>query len=304
MKNKVVIGLVAVVAVVAIFVIAKSVSSKKTVKAKPGRAAPAKAAARAPAAPVKKAISKDKGGLTVKILNSRNMPAQTRIRAFRSIDNRSSVYAASFAANIMQELEPGTYDLEMDLAPQRIYKNVNVVKGRENIEELGCLTGSLNVKALNAKKKDAYYPVRIYNSKTREMAMAGSTNRSLEIMPAIYDIEIDTLPRQVKKNVMVEKGREKAVDVGCIVGGLTVKAYDENKKETRQSARVLQEGAANPVATISTNRPVELVEGAYKVEILSTPRQTKEVKINTGEDSVVEFTVQAAAPQPPARPRK
>jgi hypothetical protein len=227
-----------------------------------------------PVLPAKKALSKGMGGLTVKVVNSKNIPSPLMVRAFRSVDSRSSALQATFIANSTQELSPGTYDIELSSTPQRIYKGVRISEGRDTVEDLGCLTGSLSVKALNAKKKAAAYPVKVLQSGTRTTAGVLIANRVLEIAPGIYDIEIGVMPMLVKKNIRVDAAKEATVDIGCVTGELLVKAADENKKERKFTVRVKKAGTKEIVATGATNRPIEVAEGIYDVEIASAPPQS------------------------------
>jgi len=256
--------------------------------------------------PVKKAIPRGKGLLTVKILNSKRIEVPVKIKMFRAINSSSSIYSTSSLGGRSQELLPGTYDLEVDTIPQKIFKNVKVNEGRETVKDLGSVTGALTVKTVNAKKAPVSYPIRILYGKTNEMVTAYMTNRALEIVPGIYDVEIGTTPRQYQKNVRVEAGRELLVDVGCLTGTLTVKTADENDKEVRCLVKITKADTGEMVNTITSNKPTELMKGKYSVEVMSVPRQVKkDVVINVGEESMLEFTVTAPpVPQRKAAPVK
>lgn len=307
MKNKnLIISIVTVAVILGVIFIAKPFAEKKVAK----KAAPARkveklstVAKKPPAVPGKRAISKDKGGLTVKVMDSKKRELPLRVRAFRSVDAKSSVYQTAFFTNRMQELSPGTYDIEIGTIPQKIYKNIKVVNGKENVEDLGFITGSLIVKVLNHKKEEANYPLRILYSKTNDMVVTATTNRPVEIMPGVYDIEVGTLPRQVKKDIRIEAGKEAALDLGSIAGFIIVKAVDENQKEVRLAARITKSDTNELVTSITTNRPIEILEGTYNVEVYSTPKQDKKgVKVNAGEETSIDFLVQAP-PAPPAPPK-
>lgn len=304
MKNKnLIIGLVvAAIVVIGIIFVAKPFTAKKGTK----KSVPAiKGQAVKAIAPAKKAIPKDMGALTIKILDSKNKDMMLRVRAFRSVDSKSSVYTASFTTNSTQYVLPGSYDIEIDTVPQTIYKGVSVSKGKETTQELGHLTGSVNVKALNAKKKDASFPVRILYAKSNIVAVSTSTNRAVEIVPGVYDIEISTLPAQSKKDIKVDAGKETALDIGCTTGILTVKALDENKKEIRYTTRLRKTAATEVITSGMSNRPMELLQGTYDVEVLSGPAQTRtDVKIGPGEETTVEFLVQAPSTPVKAVPVK
>lgn len=298
-KNLIAVSVaVAVVLVIGIVFIAKPFARKGPVTKTSVAQKVSKAAAKAPA---KKMISKDMGGLTVRILNSKKQDAFVKIRAFKASDSRSSVFIASFASNRMVELLPGNYDIELDTIPQKIYKGISVAKGRETVEDLGRVSGSLIVKILNSKKREAAYPVRILYTRSNMVVTSAMTNRPVEVLPGSYDVEIGITPKIVETNVRVESGKDAVLDLGAVTGAVVVKAADENKKEAKYGIRVRK--AANNELVVSgiTNRPTELLQGTYNIEIASVPVQVKkDVKVNAGEEVALEFLVQV--PVTPARP--
>lgn len=301
-KKKLIIGVVVIAAIIGLIVIIKSVGSKAASKKS---VAAVKGAKKGMAnMPVKKAISKGKGALTVKILNAKNIEIPMRIKVFKVLDSRASVYSASTVGSRTQELLPGSYDIEIDTTPQEIFKNVKVNEGKETMEDLGCVTGALTVKTINSKKAPAYYPLRVLYGKTNEMVTAFMTNKTLEIIPGVYDIEIGTSPRQYKKDVKIEAGKETIADLGCLTGTLVVKTTDEDKKDVRCSVRIMKADSNEIVASSNTNKPIELVKGKYNIEVMSSPKQSKkDVAINTGEESTLEFTVTAPPKRQAAPPR-
>ncbi len=308
MKNKnLIVGLaVVVLIIIGIIFVVKPLTSKKAVKKTP---VAMKAEKGKPQIPAKKTFSKDMGGLTVKALDSKNKEISIKAKAFKSIDSKSSIYVASLVSGRMQELAPGNYDIEIDTAPQMIYKNIGVSSGKETVEDLGHLTGSINIKALNAKKKDASFPVRILHTKSNIVVTSTNTNMTIEISPGIYDVEIGTTPIQFKKDVKIEAGKEHVLDLGCTTGILTVKAIDENGKEARYTTRIKRVDNNGIVATGITNRAIEIQQGTYNIEVSSNPAQVKkDIKLNAGEEVSLEFTVQTPPPPPkaatPARTKK
>ena len=295
MKNKIgivaVIGVV-VVAVAALFLFKHAGAVKKgpqaAIKA-PSKtvAGPAAVQKKAPAVPQKKPISKGKGALTVKLVNWENKPSNVRMMAFRMSDSRSSTCLGTFAANRISELPPGSYDIEMDTIPQKIYRNIKVNLGQEAVEDLGCLTGSFKVSALNSQGKPAYYPVRVFYAKSDIPVTTFTTGRvSPDILAGRYDIEIGTAPKQFKKDVNVELGKQVVIDLGRITGILNLSAVDEKSKPVRVRINVKKAEGNEIVASGSSNTPIEIVEGTYVVDVLSRPTQThKDVKIKAGEET-------------------
>ncbi|MCX5667464.1 MAG: hypothetical protein NTY34_04035 [Candidatus Omnitrophica bacterium] len=293
MRNKKLIaGIIVLIAFVGIILFSKAIATKAKAMKTTASAAQVKKNLKKTAA--QKVISKGKGGLTVRIVNSKNVEIPMRIKTFRVIDAGSSVYAASLVGGRMQEVTPGTYDLEVDSVPQKIFKNIKVAEGRETIEDLGCVTGSITVRTLSAKKTAAYYPMRVLYSRTNDMVTAYMTNKTMEIVPGVYDIEIGTYPRLYKKDIRVIPGKEVIIDMGCVAGSLTVKTVNENGKNVRSSVRITRADTNEVASSTTSNKPIDLGKGAYNIEVLSNPRQSKkDVKVNVGEESVAEFIISA-----------
>jgi len=302
-KNIIIAGVIAVVLVAGVILISRQASVKKVAKA------PAKAAAvqkKAPSVPVKPAISKGKGGLTVKITDSKKKDVARRIRAFKVVGGRSSIQMSTFMSNRMQELQPGSYDLEIEMVPAVIYKGVNVGLGKETVENIGQMTGALKLSALNAQKKDASYPVRVLYPNSADIVTALSTNkREVEILPGVYDIEVATAPRLVKKGVKVEPGKETFLELGCLTGSLVVRAVDDANAEARYGVRIKKSETGEQAAIATTNKPIEVLEGSYIIEVAAAPVQTqKDVKVKAGEETKILFIVKKPElPQKPAAPR-
>ena len=295
MKNKgLIVVAVVIVALIAVFLVVKKPNISKAVVAK-GKIAE-KAFARTAAAPAKRIIPKDRGALVVKFLDYKGKEINTRLKAFKVVDSDSSIYAASFTANRPQDLLPGSYDIELDTVPQKIYRNVAVSAGKENSKDLGSITGNVNIKALASNKKNASYRVKIMENKSNNVLVMAVTNRPVDIISGIYDIEVESFPKYVKKDVKIEAGKENVLDWGLASGALTVKAVDVDKKEVKSNLRITKN---NEVIFLGqANRPVEVLEGLYNIEILSKSAQSKkDVKVTAGEETVVEFTVEK--PQAP-----
>ena len=302
-NNKLIIGIV-VIAVFIGFILITKVLLPNAKSKKPAASMIAKK--NSAKTPAKKVISKGQGGLTVRILNSKNAEVPMRIKAFKAVDGRSSIYPASSVGGRMQEMAPGTYDIEIDTVPQKIFKNIKVSEGKESVEDLGCVTGSLIVKTVNSKKTAAFYPMRILYAKTNDMVTAFMTNKAIEIVPGIYDIEIGTSPRQYKKNVKLDAGKEVIIDMGCITGTLTIKTVDEDNKNVRCGVKITKQDTGEIVSSAASNKAIELAKGTYNIEINSIPKQIKrDVKVSVGEDTALEFIVKApAVVQRSAAPRQ
>ncbi|MFA6078340.1 MAG: hypothetical protein WC779_01140 [Candidatus Omnitrophota bacterium] len=252
---------------------------------------------------VKKAGQKDvfmtgKGALTIKLLNTQGKESMQTVRAFRSEGGRSSLFMASLKTNQSKDLLPGTYDVEISAIPPKIYKGIAIYKGRETIENAGPI-GVINVKALDARNKSAYYPMNIYYPDTDIVVASLTTNRPIEIMPSTYDIAIETLPRQVKKGVKVGRDRDTVIDIGCTTGTIAVRAKDTAGGKIRCGIIVRKLENDQVVLSTTANRSIELVQGVYKIEVISGAKESKTVTIVPGKESAIEF-VTAELPRVPA----
>jgi len=264
-------------------------SIKPAISKIPGKV-PAKAVA-------KKTFAKDAGGLTVKVLNYKGDKLMIKGSAFIAADMRSSVYKGDFTANSMQELPAGTYDIVVNTTPRMIYKGITVSAGRETVKDIESM-GAITVKMLNSKKLPASYPVHVFSEKYGGVIASGLTNRPIDIIPGTYEAEIGGVPSLPRKTIRVSPGKEVIEDIGCITGSMTVKVIDTNGKEVRSMFTARRAGTKDTIATSSANAPLEIKEGLYDVEISIKPLQVKNgVKITSGENSAVEFTVAPQAVQ-------
>lgn len=309
--KKLVVAAVIVLAAVIIGVMFMAKPSKVKAPAKTARAqkasqalkpSPVKSAPVKPA-PAKKVFSKGMGGLTVRILGTGNREAGLRCRAFKAIDPSTSLLVASFNTNRMQELVPGNYDIEIESSPQAIYKNISVSEGKETVKDLGRPTGAIEVKALNSANKPAPYSVKLLYPNSSFVAATFMTNRPVEVLSGTYDVEIAITPKRVEYGVRVEAGKDKALDMGAVTGSLTVKAFDEGKKELKLNFKVKNQAKGDVIANGVTGRLMELVPGTYAIDLASSPAQTKgDVKVSGGSASDVEFAVETPKPAAAAVP--
>ena len=305
MKNKIVfIAVVAVIGVAIIFFVRSCSSGKAVSKTVPAVKGMKQKGALPVSPPAKKTFSKGMGALTIKINSSDNKPQYLRVKAFSADEKNSSVYITAFGSERTQELAPGIYDIEIDTIPPKLYKNINISEGKETIRDLGAVTGSINVKALNSKKKDATLSIKIMRAKSNILVSSVVSNRPSEIVPGLYDLDIETLPRQTKNDVRIESGKQTVLDLGVVSGSIIAKAVDEKEKEARLGVRVKNAKSSSVVATTITGRALEIAPGEYDIEVLSLPAQTKKgVKIAAGEETALEFSV-SAPPQTPASAKR
>jgi hypothetical protein len=156
-------------------------------------------------------------------------------------------------------------------------------------------------------KKASSVPVKVLNERSGMAVSAGVANKPVEVVAGVYDLQIESAPRQVMKGIRVEAGKEAAIDLGAS-GLLRFNVVDENGKEARAAVKIRKAKSSEVAVSGASNKPIEMLAGTYDIEIASRPAQTKnDVKIVSGEETVVDFTVKAPpapAPKPsaPAKP--
>lgn len=308
MKSKAIVVVVAVVGLVAVIALVmmaraggrKAPASTPAVTSAKGAKAPASQKAVAQTAPAKKAISKDMGGLTVKLTGVKKNEMNARGKIFRVIDAKSSVFSGTLAANRLQELPPGNYDIEMDTAPAIIRKNINVRKGGETVEDLSQMVGSIDVKVSGPAGKANPYKVKVVQEKSAVAVASGSSLKPIDIVAGTYDVQIESLPKQIIKGVRVEPGRAAPVDIGS-TGSLRVKVVDDAGKEAKVPVRIRKAGGEF-VASWTSNKPLDIMPGAYDLEIGAAPADLrKDVRVSAAEETIVEAAAKAA-PAPVSAP--
>lgn len=307
MKNKAIIICVAVVAAFALAAVSgcKGPKVEKPAAAKESAKSAVQAPMEAKQMPAK-AFTKDMGGLTVKISDTKGAPKAQRVKVFKVTDKNSSVYFSGQVSNRMQELPPGTYDIEVDTMPPTIYKNIAVAKDKETVQDIGCPTGSLMIKAMTSGNKEARYAARLFYPNTTTVVAFGIVNRPIEVLSGTYDVEIVTAPPQSRKGVKIESGKEALVDMGMTTGSLNVKAVDDKGNALKLQTRIKSADTGKFVSAGTTGRSAELVAGMYDVDILSKPPQSKKgVAIKAGEELVIDIIAEAPVKKAPqaARPK-
>ncbi len=305
MRNKVFIAVTLLAAVIlVVFISIRTVGSaarlakKKAVTA----GAPVKAVVKNEA-DVKKVYAKGNGAINIQVKGSKGSPLNIGVKAFRSDGKDSSVFAASLFSGRTQELSAGTYDIELDTVPSKIYKNIEVKDGKATIRDLGSVTGSINVKALDSKKRNIPAGISLFYPGSKNVVAAGMANSPCEIVGGEYDIEIAITPKQLRKGVKIENGKETIIDLGVVSGSLIVKAVNEAGDELKLAVRVRSKDGYMATGMIS-GRPSEIGPGTYDVEVMSSPVIIKnDVKITAGEDTVLQVKV-PALPEKKANSKK
>jgi hypothetical protein len=302
MKNRPIkLLLVMVFAVTSCFV--SGCGGKKGEPAKKAEA-PARAGAPQMRAEAKKVFRNGMGGLMIKLAGAYGSDKMQRVRVFKANGPRSSSYVRTFSTNRTQEMLPGVYDIELDTMPPVIYKGVNVTKEKETIEDIGCITGNVTVKAVSVSKKPLLFPVRLFYPDSGMIAAVANVNRTFEVLSGTYDIEIVTAPVQLRKAFVVESGKDNEIDLGMITGILIIRVVDENGVPANYPIRIKKAGTSEFAGSSMTNRPAELVAGVYDIDILTRPVQTqKGVSITVGKETVIDVIIPVPA-KPAAPPAK
>lgn len=290
MRNK---NLLMAVIVIVIFLIGALVVGRLQGKKGPVQK-PAVAKSVKDKAQPKKVFAKGMGSLTVMLQDSKGKPMALRIQAFRTDGSKISNHILTSATGRAMELPAGTYDVVFDTSPAVMYKGVRVSESVEKTEDAGCMTGSVFVRARDAKMKEARYAVRVRLPNLGSSIAAGSSNRPIEVMKGVYDIEVGTTPVRIFKGVKVTACKETGLDIKSVPGILVVKAFDEEGKTPALTVKAIDPATKQSIIVFSTTRAVEILEGKYDIELISKPPQLrKDIEVRPGEETRIDFTVQA-----------
>ncbi|WMJ73523.1 VWA domain-containing protein [Cytophagaceae bacterium ABcell3] len=104
----------------------------------------------------------------------------------------------------------------------------------------------------------------------------------VEVDPVItYDIIVNTIPQTVKRNIVLEGGKENIIDISTPQGTLLLK---DNPKDYRNlQAIVRKSGSAQTLHVQNAGTQEKYITGNYDIEILTLPRiHLKNVKIEQG----------------------
>jgi hypothetical protein len=112
------------------------------------------------------------------------------------------------------ELQPGTYDVRVDLIPEVWFEGIEISSGRErviDIPELGRLmargTDTEGV-PLNGYGYSVYEP----GNSEKEIA-AGDVNVARDLLPGVYDVKVDLNPEAWFKGIEISAGSVKVIEV-------------------------------------------------------------------------------------------
>jgi uncharacterized membrane protein len=144
--------------------------------------------------------------------------------------------------------------------------------------------------------------VAVLYAKSNVVVARGSARKAIELLAGNYDVEIGSIPSQIKKEVRVDAGKETSLDLGPS-GALIVRVVDSAGKKVRGSAKVKKAEGGELVASPSVNTQIDIMPGRYTVELAREPLQIKnDVNIGADEVTTVEFVIQTpASPPKPAQ---
>lgn len=153
--------------------------------------------------------------------------------------------------------------------------------------------GGLTLKMFNSKNEEgAAAKVKLFkcvDAKSSTYVTMMELNKMQEVLPGNYDIEINTVPQKICKNITVSAGKEALEDIGS-TGALNIKALNYKKQSAFFPVRILYPDSTIVVTTFSTDQPIELLPGVYDIEIGMFPRQfRKAVKVEALNQTVLDL---------------
>ena len=153
------------------------------------------------------------GAITVKMLNSKKLPAAYPVRVFSGKVGSALVLGST---NRPIDIMSGAYEIEIGGIPPFPRKMIKVFSGKEAIEDIGCVTGSMTVKVVDASGKEVRSMFMIRKAGKRDVITAGSTNNPVEIAEGIYDVEVSLRPSQVKSGIKITAGDSSVVEFTAV----------------------------------------------------------------------------------------
>ena len=112
------------------------------------------------------------------------------------------------------ELQPGIYDVGVDLAPEVWFEGIEIVSGRERIIDLPEL-GRLMVQGKDTEGVPLNgYGYSLYKQENSEKEIAaGDVNVTRDLLPGVYDVKIDINPDAWFKGIEIIAGKINVIDV-------------------------------------------------------------------------------------------
>jgi len=153
--------------------------------------------------------------------------------------------------------------------------------------------GGLTVKIVDVNNKPAGLRIRAFKAAdglSSVYVSSFSSNKMSDLPAGNYDIEVETVPQKIYKDINISNNKETIKDLGCVMGNLDVKALNSDKANVYYPVKIMFPGSGSMVASGATNRVFGIVPGVYDIEIGMQPVQTrKDVKVENNKETVVDL---------------
>lgn len=218
------------------------------------------------------------------------------------------------------ELQPGIYDVRVDVAPEVWFERVEIVSGEERVIDLPEL-GRLMIQGKDTKGVPLNgYGYSVYKPENSEKEIAaGDINVAKDLLPGVYDVKVDFNPEAWFRGIEIVAGNVKVIDVPPpakveVPPPAKVEAPDKSSAVEKLLAeqgriQILGKNArGNPlesyykfyvyapgdkekwVAEESVRNPVDLPSGVYDVRVEFRPDIWFEsVEVVVGQNKVLEL---------------
>ncbi len=248
------------------------------------------------------------GQLEVRGRNTLGAPLKTN-RVFIYVRGERRFPSVHSLVNLPGELQPGIYDVRVEIGPDAWFEGVEIASGEERVIDLPEL-GRLMVQGKDSEgiPVNGYgYSVYEQENSDKEIA-AGDVNVAKDLLPGEYDVRIDSDPEVWLRGIEIVAGSVKAIDIPPLP------AKSEKSDELPGSAEqgriqiVGKNALGDPlesyfafyvytpgdkeksVAEESVSKPVDLPPGVYDIRVgLKPDVWFKSVEIAAGQSKQIEL---------------
>ena len=248
------------------------------------------------------------GRLEVRGKNALGDPLRTnKVLIYKSGERRLSF--AHSLVNISGELQPGIYDVRVDLAPEVWFEGVEIVSGEEKVLDLPEL-GRLMVRGKDTEGIPVNgYEYTVYEKENREKDVAaGDINVARDMLPGVYDVRADSDPEVWLSGIEIVAGSVKAVDIPPLPAKTEKSDELPGSAEQGRIQIVGKNAMGDPlesyfafyvyasgekkksVAEESVSKPVDIPPGVYDVRVGFMPDVWfKSVEVAAGQSKEIEL---------------
>ncbi|MBT3880224.1 MAG: hypothetical protein HOF76_14445, partial [Candidatus Scalindua sp.] len=248
------------------------------------------------------------GRLEVRGKNALGDPLRTnKVLIYKSGERRLSF--AHSLVNISGELQPGIYDVRVDLAPEVWFEGVEIVSGEEKVLDLPEL-GRLMVRGKDTEGIPVNgYEYTVYEKENREKEVAaGDINVARDMLPGVYDVRADSDPEVWLSGIEIVAGSVKAVDIPPLPAKTEKSDELPGSAEQGRIQIVGKNAMGDPlesyfafyvyasgekkksVAEESVSKPVDIPPGVYDVRVGFMPDVWfKSVEVAAGQSKEIEL---------------